>query len=311
MQNNLAPVVLFVYNRPSHTGQCLDSLLKNPLADQSILYIYADGPKENSTEEQLAKINEVRKVIRGKKWCKEVHIIESATNKGLANLITDQGASSNFIIDTVTDIVNRHGKIIVLEDDLVLSEYFLNYMNEGLTIYETCSNIYSINGYMFPVKFKELKTVLMPYTSSWGWATWKDRWAVFDYEMNQKKNIADNPFLRQRFNLGDYDYASMLDYDKNHWDIRWYYSVFIRNGLCVFPTQTMVKNTGFDGSGTHHKAESEQDLNILTNIIIPVKIDSEIDLEFYSLYLNYFKDKDEKSIIKRRVKKIKKLFNLS
>ena len=143
----LAPIVLFVYNRPWHTEQTLNALMQNELADQSVLYIYADGPKENATEEQLKKIEEVRHVIRTKKWCKEVHIIESEKNKGLADSI----------INGVTEIVNKYGKVIVLEDDIVTSKGFLKYMNEALELYKEEDKVYHISGYMFPVKGNCLK----------------------------------------------------------------------------------------------------------------------------------------------------------
>ena len=141
MSNYLAPIVLFVYDRPWHTNQMLDSLAANKLADQSVLYIYSDGPKENSTIEQLKRINDVRELIRERKWCKEVNIVESKKNKGLANSI----------VDGVTEIVNRYGKIIVLEDDLVLSKGFLKYMNDSLSFYQNNNEVMHISGYMEPV----------------------------------------------------------------------------------------------------------------------------------------------------------------
>jgi GT2 family glycosyltransferase len=117
----LSPIILFVYNRPSHTEQTLKDLMQNELADQSVLYIYADGPKENATEEQIKKINEVRQLIRSKTWCKEAHIKEAEKNKGLADSIIDGG----------TEQVNKYGKVIVLEHDLITARGFLKYMNKA------------------------------------------------------------------------------------------------------------------------------------------------------------------------------------
>src|SRR5215211_27101 len=114
MRNNLAPVVLFVYNRPVHTLRTLKALKKNHLADESRLYVYCDGPKTNATEEERENINKVRSIVKQEKWCREVHVAESETNNGLA-------AS---IIKGVTEIVNRYGKVIVLEDDLETSPGF-------------------------------------------------------------------------------------------------------------------------------------------------------------------------------------------
>ena len=111
---NLAPIILFVYNRPWHTEKTLEALMGNDRADQSTLYIYADGAKENSSQNQLDKIRKVREVIRKKQWCKEIHILESNENKGLAESI----------ILGVTSIVNRYDQVIVLEDDLITSKHF-------------------------------------------------------------------------------------------------------------------------------------------------------------------------------------------
>ena len=115
MSVNLAPIVLFVYNRPKHTRQTLEALAQNELASESVLYIYADGPKENANEEVISLISETREVVKSKKWCKEVQIIESNINKGLAESV----------ILGITEVINKHEKVIVLEDDLIISPYFL------------------------------------------------------------------------------------------------------------------------------------------------------------------------------------------
>jgi hypothetical protein len=294
MQNNLAPIVLFVYNRPVHTQQCLQSLCENDLANQSELFIYADGPKEGASVEQLQKIIDVKKLIKEKKWCRKVHIYERDNNMGLANSI----------IEGVTDVVNKFGKVIVIEDDLILSKGFLKYMNEGLATYSDRDNVYSINAYMPSIDNGGIaETVLLPLTSSWGWATWKNKWDVFDYEMKQKNNILENKFLQSRFNLGDYNYVGMLNHGNNSWSIRWYYSVFKRNGLCVFPTQTLVWNIGFDGSGVNHTFSTISQRPYLAETIF-VKNNSGINLDFYSKFINFYSSQ-KRSLFKRVLVKIK------
>ena len=166
IRHNLAPIVLFVYNRPWHTEQTLEALSANKEVQESILYIYADGPKENTTSEELEKIAQVRKVLRNKQWCKEVKIIESVNNKGLADSI----------IEGVTTVVNNHGKVIVLEDDIVVSTGFLKYMNDALNLYENEEKVMHISGYMFPVKERLPETFFYKQASCWGWATWANRW---------------------------------------------------------------------------------------------------------------------------------------
>src|SRR5476651_318519 len=135
----LAPIVLFVYNRPHHTEQALNALKLNGLASESTLYIFADGPKKGAPAETLADIKKTREVIRGKKWCKDVFIIEAEANKGLA-------AS---IINGVTDVVNKHEKVIVLEDDIITSKYFLQYMNDALSVYEDEQKVISVGAFNF------------------------------------------------------------------------------------------------------------------------------------------------------------------
>jgi len=245
---NLSPIVLFVYNRPWHTRQTLEALSKNILADQSKLYIYADGPKENATEEQLQKIKEVRKLLREKKWCREVEIIEREKNIGL----------SDSIINGVTQIVNKYGKIIVLEDDLVTSVGFLKYMNEALDLYEKYEKVMYISGYMFPVKAKLQETFFVISACPWGWATWKRGRELF--EDNAKKLLDEIIFknLDNEFNFnGSYPFTEMLkaqvENKLDSWDIIWYASVFLKNRLCLFPRKSLVRNIGHDETGVHCK----------------------------------------------------------
>lgn len=243
---NLAPICLFAYNRPWHACQTLESLMANDLANQSKLYIYADGPKENASEKDLNKIKQVRDVIKKKQWCKEVFIIESDKNIGLAGSI----------INGVTEIVNKHGKIIVLEDDLVLSRGFLKYMNEALKLYKDEKKVMHISGYMFPVQAELPETFFVNIATCWGWATWKCAWNYFESDpkkllerINQRNNL-------NKFNLeGGYDWHSHLIANckgaLNTWSVRWYASFFLLDGFCLHPRISLVRNIGNDSSGVH------------------------------------------------------------
>lgn len=293
-KQDLAPVALFVYNRPWHTEQTLTALKRNARAADTVLYIFADGKKENAGPEDAQNIKATREIIRKVTGFKEVIISEKKINRGLAQSI----------IAGVTEVVNKHGKIIVLEDDLVVSPYFLEFMNEGLHMYQDVAHVYSVNGFMFPVKSKLRQTVLLPYTSTWGWATWKDRWSAFSEEMEGKELIRKNPYLTAKFNLGDYKYTDMLNYGNNSWGIKWYFSVFKRNGLNVYPTQTLVNNIGFDGSGENCTPdEIHGNMKMTSNV--EMRLESGIDLEFYSLFVNYFSDK------RSRRSRVFKLFSFS
>ena len=241
--DDLAPIVLFVYNRPDHTKQTVEALQKNELAIDSELFIYSDAAK-NETAEQ--KVNEVRQYIKNIDGFKKVTIVEREKNWGLANSI----------IDGVTKIVNEYGKIIVLEDDLVTSPYFLKFMNEALEIYKDEEKVWHISGWNYPIDISGLDDVfLWRLMNCWGWATWADRWK--HYEKNIDKFI--NKFSKNdiyKFNIDGVENAwKQVVLNKegkiNTWAIFWYATIFKNNGLCINPSQTFVENIGHDGSGFH------------------------------------------------------------
>lgn len=248
--NQLSPIILFVYNRPVHTQRLLKSLSKNYLADKSELFIFADGIKKNDSKDNVHKIKETRRIIRLEKWCKKVTIIERKNNLGLANSI----------ISGVNKIINKYGKAIVLEDDLILSRFFLKYMNAALVKYAHEDRVMEISGYMYPVDVRvKNDAIFLPLTSSWGWATWKRSWKKIDYKMKGIKILENNPEIRKKFDIdGAFPFYRMLINQKkskiNSWAIRFYLSVFLQGGLTLFPRKTLSINAGFDGSGTHSTA---------------------------------------------------------
>ncbi|MCS6968878.1 MAG: glycosyltransferase [Cytophagales bacterium] len=250
---SLAPIVLFVYKRPWHTQQTLEALAANELADQSILYIFADGPQTDATEEQKEKIRQVRELIRSRKWCKEVHIVERQRNWGLADNI----------IDGVTQIVNRYGRIIVLEDDLVTSPGFLRYMNEALELYANEPRVMHISGYMFPVEGKLPDTFFYNANSCWGWATWARAWKYFINDpLYLYRQVTKSKNSIRRFNIeNSCPFTSQLEANiigtLKTWCVRWYASFFIAGGYALYPRCSLVNNIGHDSSGEHCNAEGQ------------------------------------------------------
>ena len=247
----LSPIILFVYNRPQHTLQTLEALANNELADQSILYIYADGAKENADENTLKQIEETRDIIKRKQWCKEVHIIEAKRNKGLADSI----------INGVTDIVNKYGKAIVLEDDIVTSKDFLEYMNSGLILYEEEKQVKSITAYVEPILTTSDTPFFLSKGSSWGWGTWKRVWSEIIWDTQVLINSFDTDDKINQLNFSNYPYFEMLkDQLKGNidsWAIRFYASCCLQQGLHLTPPWSLVYNAGFDGSGTHCDEKQE------------------------------------------------------
>ena len=238
-----SPIALFVYYRPNHTCKTLESLMTNDEFSDSPLYVFCDGAKR---KKDIPLVQATRELIRSYEL-DNATIIERKENMGLANSI----------ITGVTELCDRYGRVIVVEDDLVVSPYFLEYMNTALDRYKNETSVMQISGYMFPVEF-EMKNdaVFLTFTSSWGWATWQRAWKRFDTTMSGYKILKDDPSLRNRFDLGGcYNYFNMLEsqvYGKiDSWAIQWYLSIFMLSGLTLYPARTLVQNIGFDGSGTH------------------------------------------------------------
>ncbi|MEQ8384399.1 MAG: hypothetical protein RH949_18770 [Coleofasciculus sp. A1-SPW-01] len=238
-----SPIALFVYKRPEHTLKLLESLAKNEGANESELFIFCDGSK--SLADRLV-VSKVREIVKSRQWCWQVHITEREENLGLAQSI----------ISGVTEICAHYGRVIALEDDLVLSPYFLRYMNDALDRYEHELKVMHISGYMFPVKTKLPETFFMRNPSCWGWATWQRAWQYFeeDSELLIKKIKCNK--LDKKFSLANsYPFFEMLEQQSvgkiNSWAIRWYASIFLVKGLCLYPRYSLVKNTGHDGTGIH------------------------------------------------------------
>lgn len=276
---DLAPIALFVYNRPEHTLKTLKSLKNNTLADMSILYIYLDKNKNSKDKQAVLKVKEI---INEENWCRTVKIVEREENFGLYKNI----------VNGINDIVNSHNKVIVLEDDLLTSPTFLEYMNMGLNLYEKKRQVFAINGYMFPIQLENTalrKAGFLPLTSTWGWATWLDRWQLFEYDLCNKKHIENNKELKQRFNFGGYDYYKMLE-NKNSWGIKWYYTMFEYNGLCLFPYKSLIDNIGHDGSGVHCKNDDKREQIIINDTLINEFPNNEmIDFELFDHVNKYYK----------------------
>jgi len=240
----LAPIALFVYNRPVHTRKTLASLEANPLAEESDLYIFSDGPK---TANDIDSVNQVRSLIREPWKFKHIYIIERAQNKGLANSI----------IEGVSQVIQKHGRIIVLEDDLESSPFALEYFNDALNRYENEEKVMEVSGYMYPVERpKSLQqSFFFRVANSWGWATWERAWKHFNPDIEAlTKDFSRKD--RRAFSVdGTENFWKQVQQFKagkiNSWAIRWYLSIFNQQGLVLYPRRSYIQNIGTDGSGTH------------------------------------------------------------
>lgn len=253
----LAPIILFVYNRPKHTRRTLEALEKNLLAKDSLLYIISDAAKNADAVEN---VNSVRAIIREAWDFKHITIIERQKNWGLAENV----------IDGVTKIINEHDKAIVLEDDLETSPYALTYFNDALHRYAHEERVMEISGYMYPVEHPNRlpKAFFFRVANSWGWATWKRAWDHFNPDIDSLTKHFKRKDIK-RFSIeGKENFWKQVKEFKtgkiNSWAIRWYLSVFNQDGLVLYPRQSMVQNIGTDGSGTHSDRDDVYHVELAT-----------------------------------------------
>lgn len=237
----LSPVVLFVYNRPEHTRRTIDALRKNELADQTDLIIFSDAAKNI---EEIVFVNEVRDYIETVSGFNSLRIVKRNENYGLAKSI----------IQGVTEIVNEYGRVIVLEDDIVTSPAFLQFMNQALHFYQNIKEVWHISGWNYPIDPKGLgDTFFWRVMNCWGWATWSDRWVHF--EKNPEKLITKWTCKEKyHFDLdGSGVFWNQIEANStgkiNTWAIFWYATIYERAGLCLNPSVSYVENIGHDGSG--------------------------------------------------------------
>ena len=302
-----APIVLFIYNRPDHTRQTLEALSNNTLASESDLFIYADGAKTGASAEQLDRIRQTRLIAHSKNWCKNVTVIESDTNKGLA-------AS---IISGVTEIVNKYGKIIVLEDDIVTGKYFLEFMNEALEKYADEKKVWHITGWREPIVNAKIEdSYFYPIMDCWGWATWDDRWHFFKKDCPYYQSIFTKDMI-YHFNIEGSDKGMWAQIEGNAsgeintWAVFWYATLFINKGLCLAPTKSLVKNIGFDDSGEHcGENEEEKIVDSIDHQVTSWPQDIAINNEEYKKNIVFFKKLYAAVFRKRIIKKIKKIFKI-
>jgi len=294
---SLSPIILFVYKRLWHTRQTIQSLQKNKLAEESDLFIFSDGPKYPSEKN---KVDEIRNYINSITGFREIIVQQSDVNLGLANSV----------INGISKVIREHKKIIVLEDDLIISPRFLEFMNEALNFYEDNQKIFSISGYSFPIEIPESykdDVYILPRSTSWGWATWLNRWQKADWEVKDFNEFRHNKNYQKGFNKGGNDLSAILKLQTygylDSWGIRWAYTHYKNEGYCLYPVQSRIKNIGADGSGTHFRrktkkydVEIKNDLtslklndNIACNPEILTQVKNIVNLSFIRKIINIFK----------------------
>lgn len=277
----LAPILLFVYNRPAHAKRAIEALLHNTLAAESELFIYSDAAR---SPEDCKSVNEVRSFIHSVNGFKKVHIIEREKNYGLARSI----------IDGVTTQVNAYGRTIVLEDDLVTAPYFLQFMNSALEMYKDEPRIGHIQACDFTQDPSLPDTFLIKWTGSWGWATWDRAWKYFNPDGKALLNELEKRKLTYTFDFnGKYGYTRMLrrqtEGKNNSWAIRWNASLFLKDILSLNVGKSLIQNNGFDGSGTNCGGRNLYASNLYMKELPLVPITPVVEnLQARQAYVNYY-----------------------
>jgi len=280
-----APIIVFGYNRPQSLQNCIESLHKNALAKESELFIFVDGARLDK-EDEAEKVLATQKIANSVTGFKNITLQFSKENKSIINSITEG----------VSQVIEKYGKAIVLEDDLILAPNFLDFINQGLERYENERKIFSICGYGLKIKTTanyNSDAYFCTRSSSWGWATWKGRWQSVNWNVNLK-NI---DMYRKNFNksCGSDCFRilkRMINWEKNFWDwdILFVFSQFLQNKYSLFPIKSLVINNGFGENSTHTKQKwnrfkSEFDTSGKTEFNFPENI--EVNKDIHKQFLHY------------------------
>ncbi len=304
MNNNktqqTSPILLFVYNRPIHTRKVLTALEKADLSNQSDLFIFSDGAKDSNS---IHLVNQVRAIICEPWHFKSITIIERKSNLGLA---------AN-IIDGVSSIIKKYGRVIVLEDDLEISKYGLRYFNDALTTYQFEDKVMEISGYMYPIKNPSVldESFFFRVANSWGWATWSRAWNHFDTDINKlTENFSKEDIQRFTIDHTENFWRQVQQFKAgqiNSWAIRWYLSIFNKNGLVLYPRESMIQNIGTDGSGTHSDEDSIYTVELADKPITSFPKEIEENKVAYEA-IRYFYKKRKGSLVNRAIRYAKKIW---
>tara|TARA_Y100000741_G_scaffold227513_1_gene173784 strand:+ start:31 stop:981 length:951 start_codon:yes stop_codon:yes gene_type:complete len=285
--SELSPIAIFGYDRPEHLENLLKSLIKNSESKDSTVYFFIDGIKKSTNLKRHADVHAISK----KEWgFKKTKIVLRKENYGCRKNI----------IEGVSQVLQVHKKIIVLEDDLTVGKYFLDYMNNSLNKYASNKKIWHINSWSHPkLLYFSQRTAVSRYISPWGWGTWEDRWDKFLNSEFLNKNIIStkNEGLVKKFNVSNlYNWENVLiKHEQNQgsiWDAYWYQTIFLNNGYTIFPSKSHTQNYGFDGSGLHCGVNNEFDTKVnvnKTNIFTNKSTENMLFLS--SLKMFYFKNK--------------------
>ena len=272
----LAPVVLFVYSRLEHTKRTIEALKRNKLAADTELYVFCDAPNPKATEEQLAEIYATHAYLKSlRDGFKKINLEVSEVHRG----------AGRAIIRGISIALEKHGRCIILENDMEVEPLFLDYMNRGLEAYKDDKKIYGISStsYKIPLPIWYRKDVfLLTRPESWGWATWYDRWQDVDWEVKDFEELRKDKNLQEAFNIGGNDLYVMLEDQmegrSDTWDLQWAWHIFKKKGYFVYSRWSFQHNSGFDGSGAHCGTNNQ-----IQNQFAPMYPKKSLEIDFPAL----------------------------
>ncbi len=283
-------IVLFAYKRLAHLRQTVKSLSSNKESKNYDLIIYSDAPASESVRQE---VNEVREYLGTITGFRSIRKIFQAENQGL----------SKSIINGVTDVLTEYDQVIVLEDDMVLSDYFLQYMEEALERYSSEDSVISIHGYVYPVAETLPEAFFLRGADCWGWATWRRGWQLFNPDGQALLGELRRRNLINEFDFNStYKFSQMLEHQiqgkNDSWAIRWHASAFLANKLTLYPGRSLVQNIGIDNSGTHCTDTSNYDTSLSLIPIDLTKIEI-VQSKIGSLAFEKFFSRVDKNLIKK------------
>jgi hypothetical protein len=281
---DLIPIAIFVFDRPDILQETLDALSKNQGIEKHQLIFFCDGPCENENSVRLKNIEKVYKVIESIKWSKDVKVFKKSKNFGLANSI----------VNGVSQVLNDYENVIVLEDDIKTSPFFLKYMRDSLLLYKNNLDVVSISGFNYPLENinVDYETFFLKGTDCWGWATWQRGWAFFEPDAKILLRKINEKKIKKHFDFnGNYKFSKMLKKTirKNHsWAVKWYASAYLANKYTLYPVKSLVKNIGDKGTNVKQNNLKMLGHDISMKEIVSFEIKVEQSEFMYAQISNHF-----------------------
>lgn len=293
-----APVALFVYNRPWHTQRTVEALLANRGAKDTHLHIFSDAPRRPQDESDVMA---VRHYIRSITGFKDIRCTIRKHNMGLANSIAEG----------VSQLCEEHGRAIVLEDDLVTSPYFLQFMNDALDCYKNDEKVMHVSGFSYPTKpSPNTETFFFRVPLCWGWGTWSRAWQKYRRDISVIDRF-DGDMINAMNIDGSYDFWKQILQNRdgiiNTWFIFWYASVFLEGGLALFPSTSLVRNIGHDGTGVHCSRSLDYDVNLAESPVEVIWTQPRESSDIVKLHKDYFESL-KPNLIRRVIRRAKLLW---